>query len=101
MRQSIRSWRLPLRSDTTLDDLARMFHPILRGWANYYGQYSKSALYPTCRVLERILVKWAMRKDKKLQGHHRRAAPWLGRLAQRQPRLFVHGQMGVRPAAGR
>jgi RNA-directed DNA polymerase len=101
MRQTIRSWRLHLRSDQTLDDLARMFNPILRGWVQYYGQYYKSALYPTFQVLERILVKWAMRKYKKLKGHQRRATPWLGRIARRQPRLFVHWQMGVRPAAGR
>ena len=62
MRQTIRSWRLHLRSDKTLDDLSRMFNPILRGWVNYDGQYYKSALYATCRVLDRILVKWAMRK---------------------------------------
>ena len=101
MRQTIRSWRLHLRSDKTLDDLARMFNPILRGWVQYYGQYYKSALYPTFRVLDRILVKWAMRKYKKLKGHQRRATHWLGRIARRQPRLFVHWQMGVRPAAGR
>jgi len=101
MRQTIRSWRLHLRSDKTLDDLARMFNPILRGWVQYYGQYYKSALYPTFQVLDRILVKWAMRKYKKLRGHQRRATHWLGRIARRQPRLFVHWQMGVRPAAGR
>ena len=101
MRQTIRSWRLHLRSDKTLDDLSRMFNPILRGWVNYYGKYYKSALYATFRVLDRILVKWAMRKYKKLKGHQRRATHWLGRMAQRQPRLFVHWHMGVRPAAGR
>lgn len=101
MRQTIRSWRLHLRSDKTLAELARMFNPILRGWAQYYGQYYKSALYPTFQVLDRILVKWAMRKYKKLKGHQRRATHWLGRIARRQPRLFVHWQMGVRPAAGR
>ena len=101
MRQTIRSWRLHLRSDKTLDDLSRMFNPILRGWANYYGQYYKSELYRTFQVLDRILVRWAMRKYKKLKGHQRRATHWLGRIARRQPRLFVHWQMGVRPAAGR
>ncbi len=73
MRQTIRSWRLHLRSDKTLDDLAHMFNPILRGWVNDYGQYYKSALYATVRVLDRILVRWAMRKYKKLKGHQRRA----------------------------
>jgi RNA-directed DNA polymerase len=101
MRQTLRSWRLHLRSDKTLDDLSRMFNPILRGWVTYYGQYYKSALYATFRVLDRILVRWAMRKYKKLKGHQRRATHWLGRIARRQPRLFAHWQMGVWPAARR
>ena len=101
MRQTIRSWRLHLCRDNTLDDLAPRCHSILRGGVQDYGQYDKSAWYPTCRVLDRTLVRWAMRKDKKLKGHQRRATPWLGRIAQRPPRLFVHWPMGVRPAAGR
>jgi RNA-directed DNA polymerase len=101
MRQTIRSWRLHLRSAKTLDDLARMGNPILRGWVPYYGQSYKSALYPTVLVLDRIVVKWAMRQYKKLKGQQRRATHWLGRIARRQPCLFVHWHMGVRPAAGR
>jgi RNA-directed DNA polymerase len=101
MRQTMRSWRLHLRRDKTRDDLSRMCNPLVHGWVQYYGQAYQSALYPTCRVLDRILVRWAMRKYKTLKGHQRRATPWLGRMAQRQPRLFVHWQLGVRPAAGR
>jgi RNA-directed DNA polymerase len=37
MRQTMRRWRLHLRSDKALDDLARMWNPVLRGWINYYG----------------------------------------------------------------
>lgn len=101
MRQTIRSWRLPLRSDNTLDALSQMFHPILRGGVPYSGQHYTSAWSPTFRGLDRILVRWAMRKYKKLQGPQRRATHWLGRIARRQPRLFVHWPMGGRPAAGR
>ncbi|OGO18189.1 MAG: group II intron reverse transcriptase/maturase, partial [Chloroflexi bacterium RBG_16_48_8] len=83
MRRTMRSWRLHLRSDKTLDDLSRMYNPILRGWINYYGQYYKSALYPTFRVLDRTLVRWATRKYKRVRGHQRRATYWLGRVARR------------------
>src|SRR6202011_3550642 len=44
MRQAIRRWRLHLRSDKALDDLAHMWNPVLRGWINYYGKFYKSAL---------------------------------------------------------
>ena len=89
-----------LRSDMSLDELSRMLGPIVRGWISYYGSFYKSALYPILRHLNRILVRWAMRKFKRFRRHHRRAEYWLGEIAQRQPRLFPHWQMGVRPMAG-
>ena len=101
MRRTMRGWRLHLRSDKSLDDLSRMVDPILRGWVNYYTQYYKSAIYPTVRMFDLILMRWAMRKYKKLKGHRRRAKHWLGRVARREPQLFAHWQMGLRPAAGR
>jgi RNA-directed DNA polymerase len=100
MRSTMRSWRVHLRSDKALDDLSRMFNPVLRGWINYYGSYYKSALYPILRQLNRSLTRWAMRKFKKLRGHQRQATHWLGRIAQRELNLFAHWRLGVRPAAG-
>ena len=46
MRQKTRSWGLQDRSDKTLEDLSRMFNPMMRGWVNYYGRFYKSALIP-------------------------------------------------------
>ncbi|MEK7210505.1 MAG: group II intron reverse transcriptase/maturase, partial [Candidatus Binatota bacterium] len=90
MRQAMRRWRLPLRSDKAIDDLARMWNPVLRGWIQYYGRFYKSALYPVFRHLNDLLVRWAMRKYKRLRRHHRRAAHWLVGVAGREPRLFAH-----------
>ncbi len=100
MRQETRRWRLHLWSDKSLEDLSRMFSPIVRGWMNYYGNFYKSALYATLRHLNGILVRWAMRKFKRLRRHQRRAEYWLGRIARREPWLFPHWQMGIRPTAG-
>ena len=100
IRQKARRWKMHLRSDKSLEDLSKMFSPVIRGWINYYGKFYKSALYSTLRQLNRTLVRWAMRKFKKLKGHRRRAEYWLGKIAQRQPRLFPHWQMGVKPTAG-
>lgn len=99
IRQVIRSWHLHLRSDKSLDDLARMFNPIIRGWINYYASYYKSALYPTFRYLDDILSRWAMRKYKRLQRRGRRARQWLRRIVHRQPQLFAHWQL-LQSAAG-
>jgi Group II intron, maturase-specific domain len=56
MRTEIRSWNLPLRSDKSIEDLSRMFNPIIRGWLQYYGRYYRSALYPPMRQLDRSLA---------------------------------------------
>ena len=96
MRGEIRSWKLHLRSDKAIEDLSRMFNPIIRGWLQYYGRYYRSALYPPMRQLDRSLARWAYRKYKKLRGHLRRSTHWVRRISRRDPRLFAHWQMGVR-----
>lgn len=101
MRRTMRRWRVHLRSDKALDDLARMWNPTLRGWIQYYGHFYPSALYPVFRHLDRTLARWAMRKYKRLRRHRRRATHWLGGVARRDPRLFAHWHLlGIKPAAG-
>ena len=90
VRQTVRSWSIPRRSDKSLNDLANMFNCYIRGWINYYGRYYKSALYPTLRHIDIILARWAHRKFKSLRGHQRRSRHWLDRIARRQPGLFAH-----------
>jgi RNA-directed DNA polymerase len=92
MRQTMRRWALHQRSDKALDDLARMFNPVLRGWLNYYGSYYRSALHSVFRHLDDRLTRWAKQKYKRLRRHHRRAQHWLQRIARRQPELFAHWQ---------
>jgi group II intron reverse transcriptase/maturase len=93
IRHKSRDWNWPLRSDKQLEDLARMFNPIIQGWINYYGRYYKSALYPTLKCLDRRLIMWATRKYKRLRNHRRRAAQWLNRIARKQPWLFAHWRL--------
>jgi RNA-directed DNA polymerase len=101
MRQTMRRWQLPLRSDKALDDLARMWNPVLRGWINYYGKFYKSALYPVFHHLNRTLTWWARRKFKRLRAHQSRAERWLGGVARREPSMFAHWQLlGLKPTAG-
>jgi RNA-directed DNA polymerase len=101
IRATIRSWRLHRMSDKSLLDLSRMFNPIIRGWLNYYGSYYRSALYPLCNHLNRVLKRWAMRKFKRLRGRQRRAAYWLRGIKRQQPGLFAHWQLASLPLAGR
>ena len=100
MRQTIRGWRMQLKSDVGIDDLSRMFNPVVRGWINYYGCFYKSQLYSVLRHMNRALMYWVRRKYKKLAVHKRRASSWLGRLARNRPELFAHWQMGILPTVG-
>jgi RNA-directed DNA polymerase len=100
IRQTIRRWRLQLKSDKTIEDLARMFRPVIQGWINYYCKFYPSAFQPIANHLDRFLARWAMRKFKRLRGHQRRAMHWLGRIAQRQRFLFPHWRAGFVPPTG-
>ena len=97
MRREMRRWALHRRSDKTLTDLARMFNPVIQGWINYYGRFYKSMLYPTLRHLNEILVRWAAWKYKRLYRRRARARSFLAEVARRQPDLFAHWRLGVRP----
>lgn len=97
MRQTIRGWRLQLKSDKTLEDLSRMFNPVLRGWAGYYGRYYGSALSVVWQHANLALSRWLMRKHKSLKRHKRRAKTVLGKLAAQSPKAFVHWGLGYVP----
>ena len=101
IRAMIRSWRLGAsRNNQTLEEIAKFVNPFVRGWVNYYGRYYPSALTPVLRRLERSLVYWVRRKFKRLRNHQRKAVHWLGRVARREPQLFVLWAHGIRPATG-
>lgn len=101
VRQKIRSWKISRRrSNQTLEDIAALVNPSVRGWFNYYGKFYPSMVKITLRYLEQVMVKWMQDKFKKLRVHQRRAWHCLGRIARSNPGLFVLWQIGVVPAAG-
>jgi RNA-directed DNA polymerase len=100
MGATIRGWKLQLWSSASLEDIAKRINPVVRGWLNYYGRFRKSALYPILRQIQDALVRWAMRKYKRLRGHWLRATHWLGRIARRDPKLCASWGFGFRPSAG-
>lgn len=100
MRQRMRSWHVPRQTPGTLEELAQRYNPILTGWWNYYGSFYKTEMRKAFGHFDRLLTHWARRKYKKLAGHKRRSMHWLGRVARRQPDLFVHWRVLGKPAAG-
>lgn len=97
MGREIRSWHISRRSDKSLNDLAHMFNSIVQGWINYYGRFYKSMLYPVLRRINEHLVRWAMRKYKRLRRREKRVRELLAEASRRSPRLFAHWRFGLKP----
>ena len=101
IRQTIREWRMAsTRNNQRLEDLARVVNPRVRGWMNYYGRYYRSKCVQVLRHLNEALAAWARWKYKRFHRRERASLHWLGRIARRDPNLFVLWQFGVKPDAG-
>lgn len=100
VRGTIRGWRMAsTRNNQSLEELARLCNPVVRGWMNYYGRFYRSKCIQTLRHLECALVAWACRKYRRFRRRERAATYWLGGIAKRDPHLMALWQLGVTPAA--
>ena len=79
----------------SLADIARQINPLLRGWIEYYGRYTPSALHAVFRHVNQTLLAWATarglpreRFTSALAG--RRASLGPGRLARPHPVEDLH-----------
>jgi group II intron reverse transcriptase/maturase len=101
IRQTIREWRMAsTRNNQSLEDLARLVNPVVRGWMNYYGRYYRSRVVQILRHLNEALAEWARWKYTRFRRRERASMHWLGRIARRDPHLFALWDLGVRPEAG-
>ena len=101
IRQTIREWRMAsTRNNQRLEDLAKLTNPYVRGWMNYYGRFYRSKCVQVLRHLNRALAMWVRRKYTRFRHRERASMHWLGRIAQRDPKLFALWELGVRPEAG-
>lgn len=91
--REIRSWALHQRSDKSLEELAAMYNPTIRGWIAYYSRFYRTQLRPTLYKIEAYIVRWARRKYKRMARRPKGAKDWLGRLRHSKPRLFAHWQL--------
>jgi RNA-directed DNA polymerase len=96
--KKMRDWHLNRRSESDLASLARWANPHVRGWINYYGAFYRSKMYSLAYRLDQHLIRWAMRKYKRLRGRPTRAASWLAAIRQREPRLFAHWHLVPTPS---
>ena len=98
IRKELRSWRIQLRVNKSLQDIANMLNSKIQGWINYYSHYYKAGIVKVLEYINTILVKWVKRKYKTLKSK-KKATKWLAEVAQRDTELFVHWKYGVLPMA--
>jgi len=97
-RKIRRHWRLPTRTGMSLDEIANIMNPVLRGWIQYYGRFRRSSLVAVLRNLNLSLRLWVMRKYKRFKRRPRAAMMWLRRIAEKEPGFFAHWEIaGLRP----
>ena len=97
IRKKVREWKLQLKSDKSLQDIANMFNSKIQGWLNHYTYFYKSEIYDVLRYINNCLVKWVRRKYKKRKAR-RKAEHWLGAVARRDTKLFAHWKFEILPA---
>ena len=100
IRHTIRRWRLHLQSGLTLADLARSINATVRGWINYYGRFYPTELFRSLDRINEYLMRWAMRKYKRLRRRPRPAWELVATARKRQPELFAHWRTNTQPQAG-
>lgn len=88
--QQIKKWKVGRSSDLSIQDLSKMYDPILRGWVNYYGKFYPQKLKSLWKQWATVLTKWALRKYlKRFNGHRRKAGKWIADIERREPNLFA------------
>jgi len=97
-RDKIKDMQLHKYSGSTIERLADLLNPTIRGWLNYFMKFQPSATRYNMDCINRRLAKWVMCKYKRFKGHRRRAEIWLRSLAISNPNMFVHWKLGMLPS---
>lgn len=98
VRKEVRSWKLQLKVDRQIEDIAKMFNSKIQGWINYYSHYYKSEVIYTLNYINKCLLKWVRKKYKK-RNSRRKAIKLLVEISRRNPKLFAHWKFGILPTA--
>ena len=96
LRDKIRDIRMSNKI-VSLEKLAKIMNPVIRGWANYFSQYCASEAHKTLNYVNLTLVRWIKFRSKSVKRSYAEAFRCLVNIAKKSPELFYHWQMGLRP----
>jgi RNA-directed DNA polymerase len=101
MRERIRSIGLPSLVYLSLEEIAKVLNPVIRGWIQYYGRFYRTELIRKLyRYLDDRIAAWLRQKYKRLRG--RRLQSWrvLARIRSGHRDLFAHWRRVSEVACG-
>ena len=90
----LRKMELHRKTNSSLQSLAKILNPKIRGWINYYGKIRMKSLKPVMYYLHHRLLKWAMKRYKGFKGSRIKAIKWLRKMTISFPNLFYHWSLG-------
>ena len=83
----VKAWEIHRQTGRSLQEIAKLVNPVVRGWMNYFKHFRPSDMYPAFFWLHTRLVKWMQRKYRiGVRRAHRR----LNMVRRRSPELFAH-----------
>jgi RNA-directed DNA polymerase len=91
--REIRGWAFHRRSDQSLNELAALYNPCVRGWIGYYSHFYPTQLRPTLIRIDAYVIRWARRKFKRMRHQSRGVREWLTRVRRAAPNLFAHWKL--------
>lgn len=92
----LRSMRFHRMSTSTVEEVAALLNPKLRGWILYYGKYRIYEMKYIFNRLNERLVRWLHFRYKQLKRSVRKGYEWLRKISINKPKLFVHWQYGFK-----
>ena len=83
---------------TSIETLAEVLNPIIRGWINYFVKYNPSeAFRQGINYVNLTLARWLRRTHKKVKNGLHKAQILLKRIAKVRLDLFYHWSVGYMP----
>jgi len=92
--RELRDLQFHNKSQHTIQDIAELLNPKIRGWLYYYGRIDRRCMQPVFYFLHHRLIKWILNKYKRFKRSKARAVQWLRRTCNCYPNLFYHWTLG-------
>ena len=96
LRDRIREIRLNNKM-ATKEELAAIMNPVIRGWMNYFSEFSISEIRDVIDYVNHTLARWICHRNKSARGNFGRACEILRKIAKSNPELFYHWKAGILP----